>query len=44
LGQAKHFKNGLAIRGNVLSIKPELSFTDGLIKLEGTSRDLRKAK
>jgi fatty acid-binding protein DegV len=44
LGQAKHFKNGLAILGNVLSIKPELSFTGGLIKLEGISRDLKRAK
>jgi fatty acid-binding protein DegV len=44
LGQAKHFKNGLTILGNVLSIKPELSFSDGLIKLEGISRDPKKAK
>jgi fatty acid-binding protein DegV len=44
LGQAKHFKNGLTILGNVLTMKPELSFTDGLIKLEGISRDLKEAK
>jgi DegV family protein with EDD domain len=44
LGASGRIKKGEAILGNVLSIKPVLSFTDGLIKLEGISRGWKKAK